>query len=196
MSFRGSVGTIAASGAPMDSERPTEMLVAAARAGDRGAFASLIARHRDLVFAYALARLRDREDAEDVAQETFVRAYTALERLRSAAIWEGWLLRIARNLCHDRLRRRRVRRTEPIDPAWLDGGPSPESILLTGERRRQLQAAVQALPELYRVPLLMRFESGCSRRDIATALAVPESTVMGRLARAVRLLRQSLGEEI
>jgi RNA polymerase sigma-70 factor (ECF subfamily) len=130
-----------------------------------------------------------------VAQETFVRAYTALARLRSAAIWEAWLLRITRNLCHDRLRRRRLRKTEPMDPDWLDGAPSPELLVMTAERRRQLQAAVQALPEMYRVPLLMRFESGCSRRDIAAALAVPESTVMGRLARAVRLLRQSLGEE-
>src|SRR5688500_7502619 len=97
-----------------------EALAAGARAGGPAAFSELVDRYRDLVFAYALARLRSREEAEDVAQETFVRAFQRLDRLRWFGSWEGWLMRILRNLCHDALRRRRVRQTEPFDPDWLD----------------------------------------------------------------------------
>src|SRR5437879_5036397 len=110
----------------MSVDRPDEQLVNAAHAGDRAAFSALFARDRDLVYAYAYARLLNREDAEDVMQDTFIRAYQSLERLRGAGSWQSWLMRIARNLCHDALRRKRVRRTEPVDPEWVDGGPSPE----------------------------------------------------------------------
>jgi RNA polymerase sigma-70 factor (ECF subfamily) len=174
---------------------PDEALVAAARAGDQKAFAELVERHRDLAFGYALARLRNREEAEDVAQEAFVRAYQQLGGLRWCRSWDAWLMRILRNLCHDALRRKRVRQAEPFDPDWLDGDPSPEQAVVRDERRKRLEAAVAALPEKYRTPLLMRFASGLSYREIATALGVPESTVVGRLAGALRLLRRSLGEE-
>jgi RNA polymerase sigma-70 factor, ECF subfamily len=179
----------------MSAEQPDEHLVNAARAGDRAAFSALFARDRDLVYAYAYARLRDREEAEDAVQETFVRAYLALGRLRGPAAWQAWLMQIVRNFCNDALRRKQVRRTEPMDPEWLDGGPSPEVQLLTEERRRALGAAVAALPEKYRVPLLMRFGGGRTRREIAVALGVPESTIIGRIAGAMRLLRRQLGEE-
>jgi RNA polymerase sigma-70 factor (ECF subfamily) len=179
----------------MSVELPDEQLVNAARAGDRAAFSTLFARDRDLVYAYTYARLRSREEAEDVVQDTFVRAYQSLGQLRGPGAWQAWLMQIARNLCHDALRRKQVRRTEPIDPDWLVGGPSPETQLLTEERRRALNAAVEALPEQCRVPLLMRFGAGRTRREIAVALGVPESTIIGRIARAMRLLRRELGEE-
>jgi len=170
-------------------------LVTAARAGDRAAFASLIARDRDLVYTYAYARLGNREEAEDAAQETFVHAYLSLGRLRESRAWHAWLMQIARNACSDSLRRQHVRRTEPIDPTWSDGTPSPEAQLLVNEQRRQLRTAVEALPEKYRVPVLLRFAAGRTRREIAAALGVPESTIMGRIARAVRLLRHQFGQE-
>ena len=179
----------------MSADRPDEQLVNAARAGDRAAFSALFARDRDLVYAYAYARLLNREDAEDAMQDTFIRAYQSLGRLRGPGAWQAWLMQITRNLCSDALRRKRVRRTEPVDPEWLDGGPSPEMLLVTAERRRELNAAVEALPEKYRVPLLMRFAAGRTRREIAVALGVPESTIIGRMARAMRLLRRQLGEE-
>jgi RNA polymerase sigma-70 factor (ECF subfamily) len=179
----------------MSAEQPEEALVNAARSGDRAAFSALFARDRDLVFAFAFARLLNREDAEDVMQETFVRAYQSLGRLRGPGAWQAWLMQITRNLCNDTLRRKRLRRTEPVDPEWLDAGASPEIQLLTAERRRMLNAAVAALPEKHRVPVLMRFGAGRTRREIAVALGVPESTVIGRIARAMRLLRREMGEE-
>jgi RNA polymerase sigma-70 factor (ECF subfamily) len=178
----------------MSAEPTDEVLIRAARGGDRAAFSQLMARTRELVFAYALARLGERDEAEDVAQETFVRAYLSLHRLRRPGGWQAWLLQITRNLCSDTLRRKRVRRTEPIDPNWLSGEPSPETHYLSVERRRELAAAVAALPEALRTPLLMRFGSGCSRQEIAMALGVPESTVIGRLARGMGVLRRKMKE--
>jgi RNA polymerase sigma-70 factor (ECF subfamily) len=172
-----------------------EDLVDAARGGDREAFSRLVARDRGLVYGYAYARLCDREEAEDIAQETFARAYLSLARLRGAGAWRGWLLRIAGNLCTDALRRQRRRRTEPLDPLWPDGAPSPETQVLAAERQRELRAAVRALPDKYRVPMLLRFASGFTRREIALALSLPQSTITGRLAQAARLIRRELGEE-
>ena len=223
----------------MSADRPDEQLVNAARAGDRAAFSALFARDRDLVYAYAYARLLNREDAEDAMQDTFIRAYQSLGRLRGPGAWQAWLMQITRNLCSDALRRKRVRRTEPVDPEWLDGGPSPEMLLVTAERilffKKQhiIQVkelkfrpntddhdyefkknhAIRFLKEGNRVKavvqfrgreiahvdlgkkLLMRFAAGRTRREIAVALGVPESTIIGRMARAMRLLRRQLGEE-
>ncbi|MFN3649414.1 MAG: RNA polymerase sigma factor [Armatimonadota bacterium] len=176
-------------------DRSYDQLIEAARAGDRTAFSRLIECERQLVYVYAYAQLGSREEAEDAVQEIFLRAYQSLPRLRGAGQWQPWLMQIARHLCSDLLRRKRVRRTEAIDPDWLDGGASPELQLLTDERRRALGGAVASLPEKYRVPVVMRFGGGCSRREIALALGVPESTVIGRLAGAMRLLRRAVGEE-
>ena len=175
-------------------ERTDEVLVTAARDGDREAFSLLVDRYRGLVFAYAFTQLRQREEAEDLAQETFARAYVSLSRLRGGGAWHSWLMRILRNLCADALRRRRVRRTEPIDLEWVDGGATPEAHLLTDERRRELGDAVAALPESLRTPLLMHVVFRCTYREIALTLGVPETTVFGRTSRAVRALRQRLAE--
>jgi len=173
-----------------------EALAAAARMGDDAAFSALVARYRDVAFAYALARLGDRDEAEDAAQEAFVRAYLALSRFNPAASWGAWMMRILRNLCHDHLRRRRVRQTEPMIPdAWFADGSSPEAMAMAKERRRELNRAVAALPEQYRTPLLMHYASGRTYREIAVALEIPESTVVGRMAGALRILRRRLGAE-
>jgi RNA polymerase sigma-70 factor (ECF subfamily) len=172
-----------------------EALAEAARHGDRAAFSALVARYRKVAFAYAYARLRHRDEAEDIAQEAFVRAYLALDRFRSSACWGAWMMRILRNLCSDALRRRRARQSEPVFDDRADIGPSPEMLALAAERRRELNVAVADLPEKYRVPLLMHYGSGRTCREIALALELPESTVIGRLAGALRLLRRRMGVE-
>jgi len=182
--------------AEMSLEMPSERLVVAAHAGDRAAFSALVDRYRDTVFAYAFARLRDRDEAEDVAQETFVRAYLSLGRLRRPSAWEAWMMRIARNLCNDCLRLKRSRPTEPLDVGWLDGGPSPEMLAIAGERQRELSEAMAGLHEKYRIRLMMHYASRRTYREIAAALGVPPSTVVGRIAGALRLLRRRLGVEV
>jgi RNA polymerase sigma-70 factor (ECF subfamily) len=170
-----------------------EALVAAAQAGDRSAFSMLVGRYRELAFAYAFARLRDRDEAEDMAQEAFVRAYLALDRFRMTGCWSAWMMCILRNLCTDALRRQRFRQVASVDGEWLDDSPSPEAVTLLVEGRRELRAAVAQLPEKYRVPLVMHFGAGRTYREIALALGLRESTVVGRMAGALKRLRRRMG---
>lgn len=172
-----------------------EALASAARTGDREAYSQLVARYRDVALAYACACLHSREEAEDAVQEAFVRAFMALDRFRVTERWGAWLMRILRNLCLDMLRRRRNRTVEFLDTDWPQDAPTPEMTALTSERRRELRAAIAALPEKFRVPLLMHYVSRRTYREIALALDLPESTVVGRLAGALRQLRRRFGEE-
>ena len=176
---------------PMD--RTDEALAAAARAGDRAAFSLLMARYRSLAFAYARARLGSREEAEDALQECFVRAFLSLDRYRGARPWGAWFMAIVRNHCTDLGRRKRLRSSEPLDEWRVDDSPGPEDHLLARHDRETLRAAIAALPEKFRVPLLMHYEAGQSYREIALALEVRESTLVGRLAGALRMLRRKLG---
>jgi RNA polymerase sigma-70 factor (ECF subfamily) len=181
-------------GVSSEPEDADGTLVRAARAGDREAFSLLVARYRGVVFAYAYARLRSREEAEDLAQDAFTRAYLSLATLRGVQAWQPWLMRILRNLCRDQERRRRVRRTDPLDDEWLAGGATPEAAALDGEQRRELAGAISGLPESLRVPLVMHFVSRCTYPEIAVALDLPVTTVVGRCSRAVRALRKHLTE--
>ncbi|HLK60255.1 MAG TPA: sigma-70 family RNA polymerase sigma factor [Chthonomonadaceae bacterium] len=173
-----------------------ETLAKAAQAGDTTAFAALAARYREVAYAYAYACLRNRDEAEDTVQEAFVRIYQALGRFRSSECWGAWTMRIVRNLCTDALRRRR-RKNFPLEEASevSDRGPSPEQFMLASARTRELNAAIAALPEKYRIPLLMHYGSGRTYREIALALGLSESTIGGRLAGALRLLRRRLRQE-
>jgi RNA polymerase sigma-70 factor (ECF subfamily) len=177
------------------TEETDETLVMRAREGDRDAFSLLMARYRGLVYAYAAARVLNRDEAEDLVQEALVCAYLALPQLRAGACWPAWLMRIVRNLCHDALRQRRVRRTEPLPEEWLDDRPSPEWQALAAEQRRLVCQAISTLPERLLTPLLMHYISGRTYAEIALALNVPHSTVVGRLAGALRHLRRYCGAE-
>jgi RNA polymerase sigma-70 factor (ECF subfamily) len=177
------------------TDRTDEYLAEAARAGDTAAFTQLVERYRAVACAYAYACLRQREEAEDVAQEAFVRAFQALPRFRRNACWSAWMMRILRNLCTDALRRRRGRATQSLQEAWSDDTASPELLALAREYRRELNEAVASLPEKYRIPLLMHYACGRTYREIAVALDLPESTVVGRMAGALSLLRRRLHRE-
>jgi len=173
-------------------EASDEILALAARDGDREAFSTLVERYREIVYAYAVARLQSREEAEDAAQEAFLRAYQALPRYRPGGPWAGYLMRLTRNLCHDLLRRRRVRRNTTATTDWPSLEASPEGAVLDQLDRGRLLAAVHRLPERLRVPVLMHYGAERTYKEIALALGVAETTVVGRLAGALRLLRRRL----
>src|SRR5215470_5153910 len=103
-----------------------EALAAHAKQGDRDSFEVLVGRYRDIAIAYALSRVGVREEAEDIAQEAFVRALISLPKFRLEGSWAAWLMRIVRNLCHDQLRRRKVRNHDALPLEWADGSPTPE----------------------------------------------------------------------
>jgi RNA polymerase sigma-70 factor, ECF subfamily len=177
------------------TERTDEMLASAAQAGDRDSFAILIARYREIALAYAFACLGNRDEAEDAAQEAFVRAYLSLAQFRVSQVWGAWLMRILRNHCTDLKRRKRTTETPLWDMELPSDLPSPETSTLNHERRNRIAGAICRLPEKYRVPIAMHYLSRRTYREIALALGLPESTITGRLAVGLRKLRQTLSED-
>jgi len=175
------------------SEEIDAMLADAARAGDAAAFAKLVDRYRDTAFAYANAHVRYRDEAEDIVQEAFVKAYVSLPRMHNTRCWAAWLMRIVRNLCNDSLRRHRSRPYEPLDETWPDDRPGPETSILSSETGTEVRRAVLELPEKLRIPMLMHYAYRRSHREIALALGVPETTVVGRLTTALQRLRRRMG---
>ena len=188
--------TIAVTRPHWQTESDDLALAAAARDGDRSAYAVLIARYRGMAFAYALSALGNREEAEDAAQDAFVQAYSAMPRFDpDRAEWAAWFMRIVRNRCRDWLRRRKTRRPAEMPLEIVDEAPGPEAVTMADDRRRVLMQAVAALPEAQRVPLIMHYAAGRTRVEIAHALGVPESTIIGRLAGGLKTLRRRFGGE-
>lgn len=117
-------------------------MVARAKTGDREAYTVLYRRYREEVFRYALARLRQRETAEDATQAIFIRALTAMPTCRENAAFAGWLFAIARSIVNDHLRALRHQTDAlPEEADWIDPSPGPEEDALRGEAQRILLAA-------------------------------------------------------
>lgn len=167
-------------------------LVLRARRGDRAAFGLLVRRHQRRIHGLGVRLLRDRDDADDLVQETFVRAWRALDRFDPERPLMPWLLRIATNRAMSLLDVRKRRRAEELTETIPDAGPSPPE----QADRRRLHAAVRRevdrLPEDQRVVLVLRAAEDLSYREIAEVLGVPIGTVMSRLARARETLRKKV----
>lgn len=143
--------------------------------------------------------VRQREDAEDITQETFVRMFRAANRYDPARPFSAWLFTIASRLCIDHLRRRRVPsvslvRGEPgsdeertIDVE--DPGPGPDELASNREEERRTQALIDRLPPHYRIVVMLRHQEDLSYEEIATALDLPLGTVKARIHRARALLK-------
>ena len=174
--------------------------------GDSTAFDQLILRHQQEVFAVALRMLGDRDEAQDVAQDVFVRAYRGLGSFRQEAKLSTWLVSITMNLCRNRrrwwARRRRVivaSLDEPIEGEEgarehevADPSPTPSDTAQARERQRYLLAALQSLEEAARTVVVLRDIQGHSYEEIAQILRCEVGTVKSRLNRARLKLRALL----
>src|SRR5919206_721816 len=184
-------------------------LAARAAAGDRSAFELIMRRHNRRLFRLARSLMRSDEEAEDVLQEAYLRAYARLRDLASGEALAAWLARIVANEALGRLRAaarvvsleefRAKAGTEDEDGA--DGGPAsdepgPERLAASAELRRLLEAAVDALPEEFRSVFVLREVEELSTAETAAWLAIRPETVKTRLHRARRLLQESLGQRL
>lgn len=183
-------------------------LVARARSGDRSAYRELVERYQRRAFAVALEVVRNREDAEDIVQEAFVKAYLSLDDFRGESAFYTWLYRIVYNMAID-YRRRVARRGG--DSRSLDGvqvsddsdlGPvamghieSPHDNLIRKEQRRSLRSALDELSEEHRTVILLREVEGLSYAEIARVVGVSRGTVMSRLHYARKRLQSVLKPE-
>jgi RNA polymerase sigma factor (sigma-70 family) len=179
--------------------RPPEdgELVRLARDGDDGAYARLIERHRDVVFRSAYLVVRDAAEAEDAAQEAFVKAYHALGRFRIGEPFRPWILRIAANEARNRLRGRGRRERLALRLVELggagDAAPSPDAAVLASEARRELLTALDALPDRERAVLIHRYLLDLTVEETARVLGLRQGTVKSRTSRGLERLRRSFG---
>jgi RNA polymerase sigma-70 factor (ECF subfamily) len=165
-------------------------LVDAARDGDHDAFTALVNRHGGKVRGVAWRVLGNADDAEDAAQEAFVRAYRALPKFRGQSSFASWIHRITLNVCHDMLRARRARYadaplTEVAEESLRDPDhySDPQRVVLGAEFRSELSAALEHIHPSYRTAILLHDQDGLTISRIAQLTAVPVPTAKARLRR-------------
>lgn len=169
-------------------------LVERSRAGDVAAFEELVKRHQGRAYAIAYRMLGNREDAQEVAQEAFARAYFRLGEFRGTAQFKTWLYRILVNLATDQLRRRRPEvLQEDAVLQQVSIGENPGQNAERQELRQSIRKAVEALPPDLKTVILLREFEGLSYAEIARVIRRPVGTVMSRLFHARRRLQASLG---
>jgi RNA polymerase sigma-70 factor (ECF subfamily) len=168
-------------------------LIAAHAAGDPRAFAELVRRHRDRMWAVALRTLRDPEEAADALQEAFISAFRAASSFRAESQVTTWLHRIVVNACLDRIRRRQARPTVPLPDAGPGEPAAAGDAMADRETKLVVAEALAALPEEQRVPIVLVDVEGYSVADTARLLGIAEGTVKSRCARGRVKLAKVLG---
>ena len=180
-----------------------EDLVARSRGGDLESFNQLILRWERPIYAFAYRVIGREEDARDVCQDTFLRAFRSLPGFRGQAKFSSWLYQIAMNLCRDWMRRQRrapmVQLAEGADPAELaaEGGPveSIEDLVARRELSAVVEEAMALLPEEQRTAIVLKEYHGMTFQEIATLQGCPLSTVKTRLYQGLSVVRRHLEKE-
>ncbi|MGO4884299.1 MAG: RNA polymerase sigma factor [Bryobacteraceae bacterium] len=183
-------------------ELSDSVAVAQARAGDSGAFRVLVERHSRHLFRLAYRMTGHQQDAEDVVQETFLRAYRQLSKFDDRASFGTWLYRIAANCSLDLIRARKRRNTQEQAPAEEDAldpvqslpdpAPAPDRLLLSGEVERKVAAVLDGLSEMERTAFVLRHYEGMCIDDIGRTLGVQPNAAKHSVFRAVQKLRRAL----
>ena len=183
--------------------RPSdEELVERAKRGDRRAFRMLVDRHKRMVFNVALRMLRNREDAEDAAQEAFLRAFRSIGTFRGQAKFSSWLVRIAINVSLSFAERVHAKqtfvefqeKTDKADAHSVEAGMNPEEIAARQDFGERIRALVGTLEPRYRAVITLYYLEERSYREVADILEIPLGTVKTHLHRAKEYLRKSILE--
>jgi RNA polymerase sigma-70 factor, ECF subfamily len=192
-------------GSETEREADAELLIAV-KNGDQTAYKGLVEKYQNRVYAMVYGMVRNREDARDITQDAFVKAYNNLESFRLEASFYTWLYRIAMNLAIDFIRKRTRHgetafeenvgtRDETGSIADVHHGDGPSKLL---ERKRlysKIMDAVEELPPDQRQAILLRELEGLSYKEISEIMDIPEGTVMSRLFYARKKLQKGLAEE-
>jgi RNA polymerase sigma-70 factor (ECF subfamily) len=179
-----------------------EELVARSIGGDAESFNELILRWERPIYALAYRTIGREEDARDVCQETFLRAFRALPGFRGQAKFSSWLYRIALNLCRDWIRRERraqiVQAPEDVDLVELAGALQPtesvEELVTRKDLARAVERAMASLPEEQRTAIVLKEYHGLTFQEIADLVGCPLSTVKTRLYQGLTVLRRELAK--
>lgn len=180
-----------------------EELVASAQKGERRAFEELVERHKQKAYHIAFGFARDREDAKDLSQDAFLKAFANLKNFDGRSSFYTWFYRILVNLCLDHKRRQKRAPADEFDETvehQMDPSQEPKTArapdqhVLAGQFSRKVGSALEALPAKQRTVFILRNHQGLSIKEIAETMETAEGTVKVHLHRAVTALRQSLAE--
>jgi len=181
-----------------------EELVARSKTGDMDSFNQLVKRWERPIFALAYRTLGREEDARDVTQETFLRAFRALSGFKGDAKFSSWLYRIALNLCRDWMRKERraplVAVPEGVDVEQLAAERGPvetvEDLAARSELSREVARAMESLPTEQRQAIILKEYHGLTFQEIADLMKCPLSTVKTRVYQGLSTLRKQLGQQL
>ena len=177
----------------------TDDLIRRCQRGDQLAISALIRRYQNYVYRLCYLVMRNEQDAEDMTQETFIRASRALPRyeIRQGISFEAWLYRIAVNCCRSRMRRKWYQVLPWPDPApqlCVEPEQQPDRMMMRGEQRDEILEAIDSLGEKHRLVVILRYYAGLSNEEISQALNVPSGTVRSRLHTARQRLKILLSQ--
>ncbi len=187
-----------------DGKRSDHELIEAAKNGSEDAFAEIVARYRNPITNFLYRFLNDYDEAVDLAQETFVRVYFAMDRYHTQFAFSTYIYRIATNLAISEARKRKRRKLlsltglfqseEDSDVEFqpVDGRSLPDADLIDDEQSRTITRAIAALPEKYRVPIILRDVEEKSYDEIAEIMGLGLGTTKSRISRARALLKEKL----
>lgn len=178
-------------------------LIIAVRGGDEDAFAEIVSRYRNQITNFLYRFLNDYEEAVDLAQETFVRVYFALDRYHTEFAFSTYIYRIASNLAISELRKRKRRRLMSLTGLFQgedqeaeyqpeDRAALPDQLLVESERDRVIAKAISSLPEKYRLPIVLRDVEQRSYEEVASIMKLGLGTTKSRISRGRGLLREKL----
>lgn len=187
-----------------DPKLSDHQLIEATKSGDEAAFGEIMTRYRGPITNYLYRFLNDYEEAVDLAQETFVRVYFAIERYHTGFAFSTYIYRIATNLAISEIRRRKRRRLLSLTGLFqnedgqdtefqpTDERPRADAELVDDERSRMIGKAIAALPEKYRVPVVLRDIDGRTYEEIAEIMQLGLGTTKSRISRGRSLLKEKL----
>ncbi|MDQ0063078.1 RNA polymerase sigma-70 factor (ECF subfamily) [Paenibacillus harenae] len=174
--------------------------------GDQGAFAELVSLYQDKLFHMAYRMLNNRQESEDVVQDTFLRVYKNLDRYDENLKFSTWIYRIATNLCIDRLRKRKPVYSldaESTEHEGLDGysmipsdDRTPETELLLSDTQRIIHQAIETLPPKYKTVMTLRYMQDLSLQEIGDIMDMPVTTIKTRVHRGREFLRKKLEHKL
>jgi RNA polymerase sigma-70 factor (ECF subfamily) len=187
---------------------PESGLIERAKNGERQAFDSLVDMHKEKAFGLAFSFIGNVEDAKDVLQEAFVKAYVGIINFRGSSSFYTWFYRILVNQCKDFLRKKRARSGVFLDPLpsleedgdnapeAVDSSPGPSQMALNSETRQLINEAVSGLPEKQKAVFILKHIQGMKLNEIADVVGCSESTAKVHLFRAIRGLRCRLTKNL
>ncbi len=181
-----------------DAARASEEREAIRRclSGEKEAYALFVERYKMVVYNLAYRMVGDRAEAEDIAQDTFIKGYMALRSFRGDCLFSTWLCRIALNRCKDILRRRRNGHAGVIAESEAEAnGADPDQLMEERDRERAVQRALSRLPSKYREAVILRHLEDLDYPEAAAILGVPVGTVKVRAFRGREMLRTLLAHE-